>query len=473
MGGHIHLRRLPSVGRVLDALEDSGLLSAFPRRAATQSVRDALEEVRRRLREAQVLPPAWAPGDAAALERAVADRAGALLQRRFGRTLRRAINATGVMLHTNLGRAPLSAAAQAAVADAASGYSTLELDLETGERGSRHAHIETLLTSVTGAEAGFAVNNAASAVTLALAALSGGGAVAISRGELVEIGGSFRMPEVMRQGGARLLEVGTTNRTYLADFEAALADGAALLLKVHRSNFTQSGFVHDVPLEALVTLGRQRGVSVVYDLGSGCLVDLRAIGLPQEPMVQAAVASGADLVLCSGDKLMGGPQAGVIVGQRTAVDRCRRHPLARAVRLDKLTLAALAETLRAYLDPPRAWQEIPILAMLAEPEAARRRRALRLGRSLDRALGAAADVDVIATTGEVGGGSLPGTALPSYAVAVRPRAGRAETWAGRLRTAPTPVFGLVRDGALILDVLALLPGEDRLLPGLLRPLADG
>jgi L-seryl-tRNA(Ser) seleniumtransferase len=462
MDGPAALRRLPSVDRLLRALEARGVVGTFPRRAAAACVREVLAVARERVRAAG--------GEVSAA--ALLGEAEALLERRFGGTLRPAINATGVILHTNLGRAPLSAAARAAVEATAAGYSTLEVDLETGERGSRHAHLEATLTAVTGAEAGIAVNNAAAAVTLGLAALAAGAPVAVSRGELVEIGGSFRLPEVMAQSGARLAEVGTTNRTYLADYEAALAAGAAALLKVHRSNFTQRGFVHDVPLAELVALGRRRGVPVIYDLGGGCLVDLRAVGLPAEPTVQEAVAAGADLILFSGDKLLGGPQAGVIVGRRGAVDRCRRHPLARALRLDKLDLAALAATLRSYLDPERAWEEVPVLALLRRPPAARVRLARRLARAAAAALGEAATVDVVPTEGEVGGGTLPGAVIASSAVRIRPAHDRPEAWAARLRRGTPSVIGLVRDRALLLDVLALLPGEDRRLPARLRALAS-
>lgn len=465
MEGLSAFRRLPSVDRVLLALKDQGVLAAFPRRAATLCVREVLDEARRRLRS---------DADASAVQtttQAIVEQAETLLRRRFGTSLRRTINASGVILHTNLGRAPLSQAAQVAVAEA-TGYSALEIDLETGERGSRHGHLESLLAATTGAEVGFAVNNAAAAVVLSLAAMAGGRGVVVSRGELVEIGGSFRMPEVMAQSGARLVEVGTTNRTYLADYEGALGPDAALLLKVHRSNFTQQGFVHDVSLSELVGLGRRREMPVLYDLGSGCLVDLSAVGLPKEPTVQEAIATGVDLVVFSGDKLLGGPQAGVIVGRRAAVEQCRRHPLARAFRLDKLDLAALAATLRAYIDPGQAWREIPVLWMLSRAQAGRRRRALRLARAAGKVLGASASVSVIDTTGEVGGGSLPGAPIPSAALVVRPTIARPESWAARLRQGTTPVVALIRGDALLLDVLALLPGDDRLLLGAMRALAE-
>lgn len=456
------LRGLPSVDRVVAGLRDRGLLDEFPRQAATLAAREAVEGARDRLRRGQ--ETVAAPG-------AIVDAAERVLRYRFGTTLRRVINASGIILHTNLGRAPLSAAAQAALSGVAAGYSSLEVDLASGERGSRNAHLESLLTAVTGAEAGFAVNNAASGVVLALAALASGREAVVGRGELIEIGGGFRLPDVMHASGARMVEVGTTNRTYAADYAAALGPDSALLLKVHRSNFQVSGFVHEASLPKMVELGRSRGVAVVHDLGSGCLVDLTAVGLPQEPTVQASVAAGADLVIVSGDKLLGGPQAGVIVGRREAVDRCRRHPLARAMRLDKLDLAALAATLRSYLDPEQAWQEIPILAMLAQPPAARRRRALRLVGALRRSLSGASSVVLAATEGEVGGGTLPGVAIPSYAAAVRPAAEGAAAWAARLRTGGLPVIGLLRDDALLLDVLALLPGDDRHLPALVRAAA--
>lgn len=455
------LRLLPSVDRVVVELRRRGLLEEFPRRAATLAAQQAVAEARRALQEGQngVEPEA------------IVDRAAGLLRRQFGDGLRRVINASGIILHTNLGRAPLSRAAQAALEAVSSGYSSLEIDLESGERSSRAVHVEPLLTAVTGAEAGFAVNNAASAVVLALAALAAGREVLVGRGELVEIGGGFRLPDVMHSSGARLVEVGTTNRTYLSDYARALGPDAAMLLKVHRSNFSQSGFVHDATLSELVGLGRNRGVPVVHDLGSGCLVDTARVGLPAEPTVQASVAEGADLVIFSGDKLLGGPQAGVLVGRHAAVDHCRHHPLARAARLDKLDLAALAATLRAYLEPDRAWQEIPILVLLSRTPDARRRLALRLARATRKAVGEIASVDVVATSGEAGGGTLPGTLVPSWAVEIRPVSARPEEWATRLRTGSTSVVGVLREGALLLDVLAMLPGEDRRLPALIRAAA--
>ncbi len=452
MDGRSRLRHLPSVERVVVTLEQQGLLAGFPRRAATLCAREILEAARRRLRDDG--GPEGAPED-------IVGETAALLRQRFATSLRRVVNATGVVLHTNLGRAPLSAAAQAAVSEAAAGYSTLEVDLDEGGRGSRHAHLEGLVTAVTGAEAGFAVNNNAAAVTLALAALAGGREAVVGRGELVEIGGGFRMPDVMHQSGARLVEVGTSNRTYLADYEAAMSAACGALLKVHRSNFTVRGFVHEASVEELAALGQRRGVPVVYDLGSGCLVDLAEVGLPQEPTVQASVAAGTDLVLFSGDKLLGGPQAGLLVGRRATIERCRAHPLARALRLDKLDIAALAATLRAYLEPARAWRDVPVLAMLARSPAQRRRRAARLATALQQRCGAVASVAVVATDGQMGGGALPEATIPSSAAAVRPGVARPEEWAARLRAAMPSVVAVVREDALLLDVLAMLPGDDR------------
>jgi L-seryl-tRNA(Ser) seleniumtransferase len=452
------LRQIPSVERVLQRLEQRGTLASHSRPAATASARDVLDETRKRIRLG--LP---APVDPDILAEQVEER----LRVRYGPTLRGVINATGVLLHTNLGRAPLSRAAQVAAANIAGGYSTLEVDLETGERGSRHRHVETLLTSVTGAEAGFAVNNAAGGVLLCLAALSGGRGAVVARGELVEIGGGFRMPDVMRQSGSRLVEVGTTNRTYVEDFDAITDADIALLVKVHRSNFSISGFTRDVPLAAMVEAGRRRGVPVLYDLGSGCLIDLSTVGLPKEPTVQDAVAAGADVVVFSGDKLLGGPQAGLVVGRRAAIEVCRRHPLARALRIDKLDLAALIETLRAYLDIETAWREIPILDMLRRTASERRRRARRLGRLIAAAVGDKAQVSVVDSDGEVGGGSLPGVRIPTFAVALRPPQQApspgtvVNAWAAALRNGTPAVLGMVHAGALRLDVLALMAGDDR------------
>lgn len=390
---------------------------------------------------------------------ALVDDLRALLKRRVAPTLVRAVNATGVILHTNLGRAPLGEQARRAILDAAGGYSTLEVEEPTGRRGSRHQHVEPLLVQITGAEAGLAVNNNAAAVLLALAALARGKEVIVSRGELVEIGGSFRLPEVMASSGASLVEVGTTNRTYARDYERAITPNTGLLLKVHRSNFVMGGFVHDTGVGDLVDLGRRAGIPVMYDLGSGCLVDLRTRGLPPEPTVQAAVRAGCDVVTFSGDKLLGGPQAGVLVGRSRYLESIRAHPLARAVRMDKLDIAALAATLQDYLDPERVWESIPVLKMLATSAEDLHIAAGRMRQNLAGRLPEGWQIEVISTTAEVGGGSLPEAHLPSFALAIRIPFSPDRLEAALRRHTP-PIFARISQDALLLDMRTLLPGDE-------------
>ncbi len=365
--------------------------------------------------------------------------------------LRRVLNATGVVVHTNLGRAPLAAEARAAVAAVANGYSNLELDLAGGERGSRHAHVEELLRELTGAEAAIAVNNCAAAVLLACAALAGGRDTIVSRGQLIEIGGGFRIPEVLAAAGTRLVEVGTTNRTRRADYEAALASGGArigAILRAHPSNFRTVGFVEEVQIEALCDLG----VPVVDDVGSGVLGDDLEL-LAGEPPVRRSVRAGAALTAFSGDKLLGGPQAGLLVGTRAAVEACRRHPLARAVRIDKLSLAALEATLALHRDPAAARRALPVLAMLDADEATLRRRADELA--------AATGATVVASTARVGGGALPLLELPGPAVAIDPGPAGATALAAALRAGDPAVVGRIHDGRLLLDPRTLTDAEAR------------
>jgi L-seryl-tRNA(Ser) seleniumtransferase len=363
---------------------------------------------------------------------------------------RRVLNATGVVVHTNLGRAPLAASARAAVAAAAEGYSNLELDLATGERGSRHDHVEALLREVTGAEAAMAVNNCAAAVLLAAAALAGPGReVVVSRGQLIEIGGGFRIPEVVAQAGARLVEVGTTNRTRLGDYAAALSDQTGAILRAHPSNFRTLGFTEEVEIEALCSLG----APVIDDVGSGVLADDLEV-LADEPAVRRSVRAGAAVVCFSGDKLLGGPQAGVMVGTRDAVQACRRHPLARAARIDKLSLAALHATLALYRDPELARVELPVLAMLDVAPDVLDARARRLA---DGCGG-----EVVASTAKVGGGALPLLELPGPAVAIE------VALAEPLRAGDPPVIGRISDGRLLLDVRTLTDDEAELAAAAVR-----
>ncbi len=387
--------------------------------------------------------------------------------------LRPVVNATGIVVHTNLGRSVLSTAAQRAVAAAAAQYSTLEFDLERGERGSRQAAVRELLVELTGAEDALVVNNNAAAVLLTLSGLAHGREVIVSRGELVEIGGSFRLPDIMARSGARLREVGTTNKTHLADYARAIGPETALILKVHRSNFVMDGFVAEVELPALAALGRAHGVPVAEDLGSGALLDL-GDRIGREPTAATSLAAGAAVVMFSGDKLLGGPQAGVLVGEATLIRRLASDPLARALRLDKLSLAALEATLRAYLEPAEAWAEIPTLRFLARPVAGIEAEAAALAAEIARA---APDVEVrvAAMTSRVGGGALPMVGIPSAGVALRPRAGAGTvaTLEAELRRGEPPVLGRIEEGQLLLDLRTLLPGDGERVVGAFVARAQG
>lgn len=433
------LRRLPAVHRVLGEAPLAQREAQWSRARLVEAVGQVLAETRAALRSG---------AGPVATPYAIAARAGALLDT-WGRPgLRRVINATGVVLHTNLGRAPLGPAAIRALVATAGGYTNLEFDLDRGERGSRHVHAAGLIRRLTGAADALVVNNNAAAVLLVLAAVAAGREVIVSRGELVEIGGGFRVPDVMRQSGARLCEIGTTNRTHLADYRRAIGAETAALLRVHRSNFRLVGFTSDPPLPELAGLARDAGLPLIFDLGSGSLVDLGG----DEPTVPAAVAAGCDLVTFSGDKLLGGPQAGIVCGGAEWVDLCRRHPLARALRIDKLSLAALEATLLAYLHPePRS--ELPVLDMLLRPAADVQAAAQRLAAEL------APWAQVVSTAGQAGGGSLPGVDLASAAVAVDAGTCSAGELARRLRQGDPPVVGRIQDGRLLLDPRTLLPGE--------------
>ncbi|CAN5886050.1 L-seryl-tRNA(Sec) selenium transferase [soil metagenome] len=425
-------RELPSVDRLLLEPEIVELLQTAPRIAVVDAVRESLAAARTR----RAGPPeSWAAD--------VRDR----LSERTRPSLRPVLNATGVVLHTNLGRAPLAPAALAAMAAVAAGYSNLELDLDTGTRGSRGDHCRAPLRAVNGAEDALAVNNAAGALLLALGALAAGRDVVISRGELIEIGGSFRIPDILARSGARLREVGTTNRTHLDDYSKALDPDVGAILTVHRSNFEQRGFVATPEAGALAALCREAALPYLIDVGSGLLADLSPWGLRGEPRVVEALATGADLVLFSGDKLLGGPQAGCIVGSRAAVARCREHPVARAVRADKMTLAALEATLALYLEPEQAVRTVPVLRMLTlEPEELERR-AVRLAAACPRSL----DPRLDAGRSAGGGGSFPGADLPTTLVSLDAGALGPDGLALRLRLGEPPVVPRIGGGRLLLD----------------------
>ncbi|GAB4388743.1 MAG: L-seryl-tRNA(Sec) selenium transferase [Thermodesulfovibrionales bacterium] len=443
------LKSLPSVDEVLKSPHGRQWLERFPRRYVTEAVRQAIESRRR-------LILSGAPAEPSAEE--MAPEVEAALRRLSSLSLRPVINATGIVVHTNLGRSALSERALENVVAVARGYSNLEYDLASGGRGKRYSHIKRLLREVTGAEDGVAVNNNAGAVLLVLNTLARGREVIVSRGELVEIGGSFRVPDVMAASGAVLREVGTTNKTHLFDYENAVDENTALILKVHRSNYRITGFTEEVPAAALAALGRERGVPVMYDLGSGCLVDLRRHGIYGEPSVQEVVKSGPDVITFSGDKLLGGPQAGVIVGREDIIERVQKNPVTRALRIDKLTLAALEATLMEYIDEEEAAARIPTLRMLLEEPGSVRKRARRIARAVSSRV-KAARVDVVEDQSLSGGGALPEVALRTYAVAIRPdglSAGRLEE---RLRKGSPPVIARIRDDALLLDARTVADRE--------------
>jgi L-seryl-tRNA(Ser) seleniumtransferase len=443
------LRALPSVDVLIGSLASDQALRGIPRPRLAATVRDVLAAERRRLLDA-----GGAAADGDTLGRQVVARLteGGLF------SLAPVINATGVVLHTNLGRALLSPLAQERLREVASAYSNLEMDLPRKERGSRYAHVDGLLRRLSGGEAALVVNNCASAVLLALESLARGKEVIVSRGELIEIGGEFRIPDIMRRSGAVLREVGTTNRTHLKDYATAIGPETGLILKVHTSNYRVVGFTAAVASRELAELGRTRGIPVMEDLGSGCFVDLTRYGFPYEPTVPEVVASGVDLVSFSGDKLLGGPQAGILVGRAELVERLARNPLNRALRIDKFTIAALEATLYAY-EAGTALETIPTLRMLTEPIASIRRRArrvlARVAAETQRALGA----HVVESRSQVGGGALPTVELPTAAIALGTPGRPAERLDEALRSGRPPVLGRLLDDHLLLDCRTVLASD--------------
>ena len=439
-------RSLPAVGTLLELDGVRRLLASAPRDLVTDVVRSVIEHARQ--------GPTPAPIDDAEWVRAIE---ASLVQRQRS-TLRRVINATGVVLHTNLGRAPLATAALDAVRVVAQGFSTLEYDVVTGTRGSRHVHCTALLTELTGAEDALVVNNCAAALVLSLNTFADGRDAIISRGELVEIGGSFRVPDIMAKSGARLVEVGTTNRTHADDYRRALSTRTGALVSVHRSNFTLEGFVASVPVRELVPIAAEGGVPLLHDFGSGLLLDLSPWGLTGEPSARDAVKAGASLVMMSGDKMLGGPQAGIIVGKADLIGALRRNPLARALRVDKLTLAALEATLALYRDPAHAVTAIPALAMLTTPVMALEARASNLVAMLS-ANGVPSRVARVARTqATVGGGAFPGARIPSAAITLD--VASPELLEAKLRGGMVPVVGRITDGKVVLDLRSVCPELD-------------
>ena len=451
------LRKLPSVEKLLQQADLARLTQVHGRQVVIEAIRAETDQARRQIQAGQLAP------SSATLSQAV----GVRLAETLRPSLQPVINATGVIIHTNLGRAILSERAQQAMVQAASGYSNLEYNLPAGARGSRYTHATDLLCRLTGAEAAVVVNNNAGAVILALTALAKNRDVVISRSQLVEIGGGFRIPDIMTQSGANLVEVGSTNRTYVRDFEAVIQpEQTGLLLTVHASNYQIVGFTAQPTLAELAELGRQHDLFVMEDLGSGTLLDTAPFGLAHEPTIQESVAAGIDIITASGDKLLGGPQAGLIFGRAPLIEKLKKHPLIRALRVDKTTLAALQATLLAYLEN-RAVEEIPVWRMIAVPVEQLARRARRWRTALARAQTRANSfqLQIVDTRSTVGGGSLPGQTLPTKALAIATPG--VEALSDRLRQASPPIVARIEGDQLVLDPRTVLPEQDRVLLSIL------
>ncbi|MHC1751284.1 L-seryl-tRNA(Sec) selenium transferase [Humidesulfovibrio sp.] len=460
-------RHLPAMDQALGVLcAEESLAGSVFRSAPRQQLKDLVNAFLDLLRE-EIRAGAFTDAAQLALP-ALTPRLAAYVRQGLRPRFRRVLNATGVVIHTNMGRSLLAAEAVAAVTSAAAHYSNLEFDLATGERGSRYSHVEELLCRLTGAEAALVVNNNAAAVLIVLDTLCKGREVIVSRGQLVEIGGSFRIPEVMSKSGAVLREVGATNRTHLRDYEAAITSETAAIMKVHTSNYRMLGFVKEVPLCELKTLAGGYGLPVIEDLGSGSLLRFEADGLPGEPTAQESVAEGADIVTFSGDKVLGGPQAGIIVGRREIIERIKKNQLNRALRIDKLTLAALEATLRLYLDPELARTRVPTVAMMTRPLVALRAQAARLAGLLRKHLSESLEIGVRAGFSRVGGGAFPEADLPTALVCLKPTAHGVEALRQALLSTDPPLVGRVEDDALTLDPRTLDQGEHALVLSALR-----
>ncbi len=435
------LRKIPSVNEILNMREVQQWLSLLPRPLAVKAIREVLEELRTGIRSGKCKDVRLEE-----ILRNVEENIKFLSEGSF----RPVINATGVVIHTNLGRAPLPVSAVQRIVEIARGYSNLEYSLAEGKRGERYDHIRGLLKELTGAEDAIAVNNNAAAVLLCLSALARGREVVVSRGELVEIGGAFRIPDVMKQSGAVLKEVGTTNKTRLRDYEEAINEETALLLKVHQSNYRIIGFTEEVPVEELVALGRRKNIPVMFDLGSGCFVDLSEYGLQGEPVVGDIIKKGVDIVTFSGDKLLGGPQAGIILGRRELIKEVARHPLTRAVRIDKLTLSALQAVLYLYMDTEKVKEEIPVIRMLLQDKEIIKKRAQRIIRAL-KGNNKRVFLKLQQDYSQAGGGSLPGISMPTYVVAFRIEGVPVVEIERLLRMGSPAVVARIKEETLIID----------------------
>ena len=442
------LRNLPKADMVMEIPVLRSFLASTDRKTALEAVRNAVEEMRQALLAGE--DPDISP-------EAAAERACDILEDEDHPSLRPVINATGIILHTNLGRARLNHKAAEKAAEIACSYSTLEYDAKEGKRGSRHDHVGKLIAQVTGAEDAMVVNNNAAATLLCLVSLAYQKEIVVSRGELVEIGGSFRVPEIMEQGGTVLKEVGTTNKTHYADYEQAIGANTAALLKVHPSNYRVIGFTEDVPAEELAELAHSKGLPLIYDLGSGLLEDLSSYGL-DEPTAQKALAAGTDVILFSGDKLLGGPQAGIIAGRKEYIEKMKKHPLARVVRVDKMTLAALEQTLRIYRTPKEALEKIPVLSMVTRPASELKSEAQGFAAGLEEA-GLNARFGIREDVARVGGGSAPMLDLATWCVCVRPAAMSVDALQEVLRNWRMPIVARISDDELLLDMRTLSTGD--------------
>lgn len=457
------LRNIPSVSRLLESPTLRSLIDRVGHHAVVGGVRQKIEEIRERVQQAS---ETYVP-----VLNELADEIAESIRRETQPSLRPTINATGILLHTGLGRAPLANVAIEAMRSVAGDYASVELDLASGKRSKRVVAVEGLLQELCNAEAACVVNNNAGATMLALAAVAGGREVIVSRGQLIEIGGSYRLPDVMSTSGAVLHEVGTTNRTHLDDYRKAINENTAALLLVHPSNFVVEGFTKSVELRELVALGKEHNLPVIHDIGSGALLDMSAFGFRDEPVAQESIRQGADLVLFSGDKLLGGPQCGIAIGRRAWVDKLAKHPMARALRVDKLTLAALAATLRLYRQEDIARREIPLLALLSASEEALEARAKELAERVNACDGAP-EAEAVSDVSYLGGGSIPTQQMATWCVSIQAEGGQADRLATALRVGAPSVVGRVQQGRLMLDLRSVFPRQDAELLRAIKQMAE-
>ncbi|RJQ44809.1 MAG: L-seryl-tRNA(Sec) selenium transferase [Nitrospiraceae bacterium] len=453
------LSRLPSVDECLKSPFGRKWLQSFARKTVLRAVREIIDSKRK-----EILHGASPDVTLEALSHNI----DASIKKLSAYKLRPLINATGIVIHTNLGRSILSERAIDHIIETARSYSNLEYDISSGRRGKRYSNIKDIIRELTGAEDAVVVNNNAAAVLLCLETFAKGKEVIVSRGELVEIGGSFRIPEVMKASGAILREVGTTNKTHLPDYENALCGDTALLLKVHQSNYKVIGFTEEVPIEKLVKLGKEYKIPVIADLGSGCMIDLEKYGVYGEPTVQHVVSTGADIVTFSGDKLLGGPQAGLIIGKEKLIAKIQKNPMLRAMRIDKMTLASLEATFMQYLDEEKAMKEIPTLKMLTQSEGEIKRRAKRIASSLRKEISGHAEIGVIADESQAGGGSLPEISFPTFAVSLKPLKISVNELEKRLRLGEPHVIARIKDDTLIMDARTIQDEEAKILAGCVK-----